>query len=110
METANPSSEGWRNSGFGILDRLTHDVFHWPQTQNRVVTYNASGNTYIVEAVNLGPGGGGVMASLFHLDNVATNIFEIKQLTSIDGNLGVSSPASGAQVSSPINISAHYTA
>lgn len=110
LASANPTSESWRTSGFGILDKLTHSVFHWTQTGNQVVTYNARGNTYIVEAVNLGPGGGGVVATLFHLDNVSTNIFEIKQLTSIDGNLVLSEPAVGAQLTSPIKINASYTA
>ncbi len=110
MVNANLPNQGWRTSGFGILDKLTHDIFHWPQTKDQVVTYNSSESIYIVESFNLGPGGGGVVAHLFRLDNILTNIFEIKQLTPIDGSLAVSSPAAGAQLSSPAQVSASYTA
>lgn len=107
---ANPTGEAWRTSGFGILDRLTHNIFHWPQTTNQVVFFNASLNSYIVQALNAGPGGGGVVATLFRLDNGATNIFEIKQLTPIDKNLSLNGPAAGTQLTSPLALSATYTA
>lgn len=107
---ANLPDQGWRTTGFGILDKLTYDIFHWTQTKDQVVTYNSRESVYIVESFNLGPGGGGVVASLFRLDNIPTNIFEIKQLTPIDGNLFVSSPAAGSQLTSPAHVSASYTA
>lgn len=110
MVNANMPDQGWRTSGFGILDKLTHDIFHWTQTKDQVVTYNSRDSIYIVESFNLGPGGGGVVASFFRLDNIQTNIFEIKQLTPTDGSLAVSSPAAGAQLSSPAQVSASYTA
>lgn len=110
LATSDPKNNGWRISGFGILDKLTHDVFHWAQTKNQVVTFNASTNTYIVEAFNEGPGGGGVIATLFRLDNNTNNIFEIKQLASIDGNLTMSGPAAGSQSGSPLKINATYYA
>jgi len=110
MVNANMPNEGWRTSGFGVLDMLTRRVFHWPQTRDQVVTFSTKNNVYIVESFNLGAGGGGVVATLFHLDNRPNTIFEIKQLTSIDGGLTVNTPAAGTQLTSPISASANYTA
>ncbi len=37
-----------------------------------------------------------------------TNIFEVKQISSIDGTLSLISPASGVQVTSPVKVSGSY--
>ncbi len=110
MVNASVTDQSWRASGFGILDKLTHDIFHWAQTKDQVVTYNSRESIYIVQSFNLGPGGGGVVASLFRLDNIPINIFELKQLAPIDGSLAVSSPAAGSRLTSPAQVSASYTA
>jgi hypothetical protein len=57
---------------------------------------------------DLATGGGGFVATVHHLNEVATNIFEIWQVNSIDGNAGLSSPAAYAQLSSPVRVSGNF--
>jgi hypothetical protein len=110
--TATPgaSANTWQASAFPVVSRLAQDVFHWPssQTQTSIVTYNSRDAIYIVKVTNYGPGGGGFIATLFRLDDVATNIFEVKEITSIDGTMSLTSPASGVQVTSPVKVSGSY--
>lgn len=110
--TATPTAPHsvWQESAFPVVSRLAQDLFHWPANQvtNTVVTYNSGLSQYVIQATNLGPGGGGFVATLFRLDNVPTNIFEIKQISSIDGTLALTSPAPGVQLTSPVKVSGSY--
>lgn len=110
--TATPTAphDVWQNSAFPVVSRLAQDLFHWPaaQVNNSVVTYNVGLDQYVIQATNLGPGGGGFTATLFRLDNVPTNIFEVKQIGSIDGTLSLASPAANVQLTSPVRVNVSY--
>ena len=112
--TATPTASNnvWQTSAFTVVSRMAGDVFHWSPSQikNTVVTYNPPSGTYIIQTTNYGPGGGGFTTSLFRLDNVVTNIFEVKEVTSIDGTALLSSPANdlAQPVTSPIKVSGSY--
>lgn len=94
-----------QDSANSVVNKLASDIFHWTLTKTQTVTSNASSGTYIVQETNTGPGGGGFVATLFHLDNVVTNIFEISQITPLDTGTRISSPAPGVQLSSPVSVS-----
>lgn len=112
--TATPTASNnvWQNSAFAVVNKMAQDVFHWSSStiKNTVVTYNSPTQTYIIQTTNYGPGGGGFTTSLFRLDNVVTNIFEVKQVTSIDGTALLNSPANGLTqpLPSPIKVSSSY--
>lgn len=108
--TANTSV--WQNSAFEVVSRMAQNIFHWSSSviKNTVVTYNTPSSTFIIQTTNYGPGGGGFITSLFRLDNVATNIFEVKQVTSIDGTTLLTSPTNDLTqpLASPVKVSASY--
>ena len=112
--TATPTASNnvWQNSAFAVVSKMAQDVFHWSSStiKNTVLTYSSPTQTYIIQTTNYGPGGGGFTTSLFRLDNVVTNIFEVKQVSSIDGTALLNSPANGLTqpVSSPIKVSGSY--
>lgn len=110
--TATPTAKSsiWQNSAFSVVSRMALDVFHWSSTQNSIVTYNTPSSTYIIQTTNLGPGGGGFITTLFRLDNVATNMFEVKQVTSLDGTVVLSSPPNDLTqpLTSPLKVSGSY--
>ncbi len=112
--TATPTASNnvWQNSAFAVVNKMAQDVFHWSSStiKNTVLTYSSPTQTYIIQTTNFGPGGGGFTTSLFRLDNVVTNIFEVKQVSSIDGTALLNSPANGLTqpVSSPIKVSGSY--
>ena len=58
-----------------------------------------------ITVTNLAAGGGGFVAVVHHLDEVPTNIFEIEQVTSINGSAGISNVAAYARLSSPVSVS-----
>jgi hypothetical protein len=95
----------WKTSASAVVGNMALRVFHWnPQSISlKTITYSASRGIYIIAVNNLGTGGGGFTANLFRLDNVATNIFEVSQVSSIDGSTLLSSPVSGVQISSPVS-------
>jgi hypothetical protein len=96
-------------SAFSVTNRFATTILHWTNPQNRVVTFNSRTSTYIIQVLNTGPGGGGFTATLFHLDNVPTNIFEIGQLTALDTTTAITSPTNGVQVTNPVNVSGSAT-
>jgi len=102
----------WQLSAFPVVSRMAQDIFHWNGSLIKtaiVPPYNAQSAIYNIQVTNYGPGGGGFVANLFRLDsNLASNIFEVKQVTSIDGTVLLSSPASGTQVSSPVKVTGSY--
>jgi len=69
------------------------------------VNFSNHDGLYIVAVTNLGPGGGGFVARMVHLDYNILNIFEITLVTSIDGNITISAPVTATQVGSPISVS-----
>ncbi len=74
----------WQDSANSVVNKLASDIFHWTLTTT---------------------GGGGFVATLFHLDNVTTNIFEISKIAPLDSGTRISSPAPGVQLSSPVSVS-----
>lgn len=102
---AGNKQDEWRILFFGVPDHLARVIFHWTNIDTRTVRFRSSTGTYIVAVYNLGPGGGGFIASMFHLDNSESNTFEIMQLTSIDGSVLLSAPTTGVQLGNPLTIS-----
>jgi len=94
----------WRNQFFGVPDHLARTIFHWTSIDTRTVQFRSSTGTYIVAVYNLGTGGGGFIAGMFHLDSSEANTFEIMQLTSIDGSVLLNTPATGVQLGNPLTI------
>jgi len=95
----------WQDSANSVVNKLAAEIFHWTLTTTKTVTFNRPTSTYIVQETNTGPGGGGFVATLFRLDNVATNIFEISQITPLDTGTRIISPAPGVPLSSPVSVS-----
>lgn len=102
---AGNKQNAWRIGFFGVPDHLARVIFHWTSIDTRTVRFQSSSGTYIVSVYNLGPGGGGFIVHMFHLDNSEANTFEIMQLTSIDGSVLLNTPTSGVQFGNPITIS-----
>jgi hypothetical protein len=98
-------ANSWRTSASTILKKLAADIFHWTTTTTQNVSFNSNKNLYIVDVLNQGPGAGGFVSQLLHLDNVASNVFEVISLAPLDGNTHLSSPASGVQLTSPASVS-----
>lgn len=101
----NAGRDTWKTSGFPVLNSLALRLCHWPQTSDKTLTYDSRTGTYIVEVNNLGPGGGGFVAHLFRLNNVTTNIFEVMQVTPLDGVTSLTIPAPGATLTNPVKVS-----
>lgn len=95
----------WQTSANTVVNKLASDIFHWTQTRTQTITFNTRTSTYIVQETNLGPGGGGFIAALFRLDNVATDVFEISQITPLDSHTHIASPPTGVQLTSPVSVS-----
>ncbi|MFL5694511.1 MAG: hypothetical protein ACJ795_22175 [Ktedonobacteraceae bacterium] len=95
----------WKATFNGVANNLATKIFHWTDVHTSTVQYSVHDGIYIASVSNLGPGGGGFVARMFHLDNNTYNIYEIMQVTSIDGNVILNSPTTGAQVTSPISMS-----
>jgi len=107
QDQANVSAgrDTWKTSGFPLLNNLALRLCHWTQTSDKTLTYDSRTGTYIVQVTNLGPGGGGFVAKLFRLNNVTTNIFEIMQVTPLDGVTSLTAPATGATLTNPLHVS-----
>jgi hypothetical protein len=101
---AGNKKDEWRTLFFGVPDHLARVIFHWTNIDTRTIRFRSNTGTYIVAVYNLGPGGGGFIASMFHLDNSVANTFELMQLTSIDGSVLLSTPATGVQLGNPLTI------
>ena len=102
---AGNKQNAWRTVFLGVPDHLAKLIFHWTNIDTHTVRFQSSTGTYIVAVYNLGPGGGGFIATMFHLDNSEANTFEIMQLTSIDGSVLLSTPTTGVQLGNPLTIS-----
>jgi hypothetical protein len=102
-------NESWRASGVLVAEHLAISIFHWPNV-NKAVLKNNLVDPIIVQVINNGTGGGGFDATLYHLDGVYSNILEITSVTSTNGSVSLNNPASGTQVSSPVNVVGNYVA
>ena len=99
----------WETSGVLVTEHLVSDIFRW-QSVNKVVLKNNTVDPIIVQIINLGPGGGGFDATLYHLDGNYNNILEITSISSIDGSATLTNPTPNSQLTSPIKVSSSYTA
>jgi hypothetical protein len=110
--TATPTTKFsvWQDSAYAVVGKMAQDIFHWSSNnvQSTTIAFNNSQQLYTIQATNVGPGGGGFIASLFRLDNVATNILEVKSVTSLDGSASLSSPNGGNHLGSPFHASGSY--
>jgi len=95
----------WRLSGTQVASHLALNIFHWQNTSQQVTFNSKKTDTIIVQVTNVGPGGGGFVATLHHLYATSADIVEITQFAPINGNISLSSPAAGALASSPIAVS-----
>lgn len=102
---AGNKQDAWKNGFFGPAENLARHIFHWTTIDVKTVRFRSSTATYIVAIYNLGPGGGGFIATMFHLDVSEANIFEIAQITSIDGTALIATPTTGLHLSHPVNVS-----
>ncbi len=111
--TATPGANfsAWQTSAYAVVNKMAADIFHWEgnQVQNTQLAYSNNTQTYTIQATYLGPGGGGFVANLFRLDNVVTNLFEVKSVTSIDSTVSLSAPANGAQLTNPVKVTSSYS-
>jgi hypothetical protein len=101
---AGRKTDAWKATFFGPAEHLAKDTFHWTNISTASVTFSNHDGVYIVAVTNLGPGGGGFQARMYHLDYSITNIYEITQVTSIDGNVSINAPVAASEVSSPITV------
>jgi hypothetical protein len=102
-------NESWRTSGVDIAEHLAFSIFHWSNVVKSVVKNNLI-DPIIVQITNNGPGGGGFIATLYHLDGVSTNILEITTVTSTNGTVSLTSPTVGSQITSPVSVQGNYVA
>jgi hypothetical protein len=102
-------NESWRTSGVQVADHLAFNVFHW-QDVTKSVVQNTHVDPIIIQITNNGPGGGGFIATLYHLDGVSTDILEITNVASINGSVSLTNPAFGSQVTSPVSVQGNYVA
>ncbi|HEY6287111.1 MAG TPA: hypothetical protein VIX20_15715 [Ktedonobacteraceae bacterium] len=102
-------NENWRTSGVDVAEHLAFSIFHWSNVTKSVLKNNLV-DPIIVQVINNGTGGGGFNATLYHLDGVSTNILEITSVASTNGSVSLNNPASGTQVSSPVNVQGNYVA
>ena len=98
-------SDAWRLAPSGAVTRLARNIFHWTNFTVTLPTHAAQFTILPITVTNNAAGGGGFVAIIHHLNEVPTNIFEIWQVNSINGNAGLSSPAAFAQLTSPARIS-----
>ena len=96
--------DAWKATFSGVANELAKQIFHWTSTHFSTIQFSNHSGSYVASVTNLGQGGGGFVASMFHLDNNASNVFIIKQVSSLDGGTALTSPAAGVQLISPISI------
>lgn len=101
---ANQKADIWKTSGTEEAGHLATSIFRWTSVTQSVLRFDSAADTIIVQTNNTGPGGGGFIATLHHLDGNIHNILEIASVTPVDAYTSLSSPAAGAQVKSPLNV------
>ncbi len=100
-----PIKDSWRLSSGTVAAHLAHDIFHWASFKATLPPRSSNALDLTVTVTNLGTGGGGFYAALHRYNEVSTNIFEVWQVTAIDGSSGINSPTTGAQLTSPVSVS-----
>ncbi len=107
------TTQRWRAEFVNVPAMMAKTLFHWDPANIHVstVAYHTSSATFIASVTNSGPGGGGFVATMFHLDtNLDTQVFEISRVTALDGTTLLSSPMTGQELSSPVNANGNATA
>ena len=102
--TANQKADLWKTSGTEESGHLATSIFHWSSVSQSVLKFDSNADTIIVQTINTGPGGGGFITTLHHLDGNKQDILEIASVTPLDTNINLSSPAASTQLTSPINV------
>jgi hypothetical protein len=99
--------DAWRLTAGGVVAHLVQGIFHWlPANYSIALPAHAAQLSVLpIVVTNLGPGGGGVVATVHHLNDVPTNIFEVYAVTSINGNASLNSPSVYAGLTSPVKVS-----
>ena len=97
--------DSWRLTAGGVATHLAHDIFHWNSTTVILPSKSSKSLDFTLQVNNNGAGGGGFFATVHHYNEVATNIFEVWQISAIDGSTGINSPAAYAQLTSPVSVS-----
>lgn len=100
----------WKTSFYGVADALAQEIFHWGHVSTATIDYRPAYGIYIAQVNNLGLGGGGFVATMFRLDNVATNILEVNKVTPLDPNMNLGAPGIGSTIHSPVNVGGSGTA
>jgi hypothetical protein len=95
--------DAWKLSPGGVVGHLAQTIFHWQHYTVTLPQGAAKLSILPITVTNLA--GGGFTATVHHLNEVPTNIFEVWQVTSSDGNSSITSPTAYAQLSSPASIS-----
>jgi len=95
----------WRLSAGGVATHLAREIFHWNSTTVILPQGSSKSLDFTLQVNNTSTGGGGFFATVHHYNEVSTNIFEVYQITAVDGSSGISSPAAYAQLTSPVSIS-----
>ena len=99
--------DAWRLAPGAVTAHLAETIFHWLPA-NFTVTLPPGASKLSVLSItvtNHGPGGGGFIATLHHLNEVPTNVFEVWQVSSIDGSSRIINPPAYARLTSPVSIS-----
>jgi hypothetical protein len=102
---AGQKADLWKTSGTAEADHLAVSLFHWSSTTDTVLKFQPTVDTIIVQVTNTGQGGGGFVATMHHLDGNIKNILEITTVMPLDTNTSITSPAVGAQLTSPVSVS-----
>ena len=101
---AGQNANAWKTSCTAESGHLANDVFHWLNTTGTVLKFLQPTDTVIVQLTNLGTGGGGFISTCHHLDGNTHAMLEIASVTPLDTNTTISTPASGAQLTSPVTV------
>jgi hypothetical protein len=98
--------DGWRLGAGGVVSHLAQRIFHWQPSQYALTLPAHASQLSVLPLVvtYLGPGGGGFVATVHHLNDVPTNIFEVYAVTSINGNSSLNSPSVYAGLTSPVKV------
>lgn len=104
-QPANQIHDAWRISPSAIVSRMAKTIFHWSNVTVTLPSHATQLTVLNVSVTNLGTGGGGFVAIIHHLNDVLTDIYEVWQVTSINGSAALGSPAVDAQLTSPVSVS-----
>jgi hypothetical protein len=98
-------ADAWRLTPGTVVTRLARSILHWTNFTVALPPHSGRLSILPITVTNLAAGGGGFVAVVHHLNEVPTNIFEIEQVSSIDGSAGISNVAAFALLRSPVSVS-----